>query len=339
MPEVVRGERSALIIATTEQGNLAKLLVSTGLRRSAPTGKGARMVPVISVDRFETIDRGDRVARKARGRDVALFDRFEFDLDTGQVVPPGFGGDIAFSSASEGGPGLIAIGENRLYAIDEPLTVPGSGPGRPSTGPAVMPTDFNGRYTLVSNGQMSGALELAVAADGTVSGRFRSDRNGSMYPVTGRVAADLSRRIAFEIQFPRSRQVFDGLLWTEEKNVFAGTVQILDHPFSFLAVREGAPLVPESIEATSPPRLPTALKATTRVVTMESQGDGYTLDGVPKSADELTTALSASARARAPVEALLRVPPSTPFERVERAVRVIRGAGISTIRMGASDPR
>ena len=45
--------------------------------------------------------------------------------------------------------------------------------------------DFNGRYTLVSNGQTSGSLELVVAADGAVSGRFRSDRNGSVYPSPG----------------------------------------------------------------------------------------------------------------------------------------------------------
>ena len=94
LPEVVRGERAALVIATTDQGNLAKLLVSPGLRRQAAAGDKAAMVPVINLERFETIDSGDRVSWKARGRDVLLFDGFEFDLDTGQVVPPGFGGDI-----------------------------------------------------------------------------------------------------------------------------------------------------------------------------------------------------------------------------------------------------
>lgn len=337
MPEVVRGERSALIIATTDQGNVAKLLVSVGLRRRSPTANPAEAVPVVSLDRFETIDRGDRVARKARGHDVVLFDRFEFDLDSGQLVPPGFGGDIAFMTAGKAGPGLIAIGENRLYPIDQPLAVPGSAPGRPTSGPGVVPSDFNGRYTLVSNGQMGGALEISVADDGEVTGRFRSDRNGALYPVTGRVAADLPRRIGFEIKFPRSKQAFDGLLWTEDKNVFAGTVQILDHPYSFLAVREGAPLVPESIEAANPPRPPAALKVTTRVVTLNDHG--YELDGGPRSADELRASLSEAARVQGPLEVLLRVPPATPFERVQGAVRAIRGAGISAIRLGAVDPR
>ncbi len=337
LPEVVRGERSALIVATTDQGNVAKLLVSAGLRRQASTGDPPRLVPVLSLDRFETIDRGDRVARRARGRDVVLFEGFEFDLDSGQVVPAGFGGDVRYSSRGAAGPELVALGTNQLYAIDRPLSVPGVEPGRPSAGPAVVATDFGGRFSLIANGQTSGALELNVGADGAVAGRFRSDRNGSMYAVTGKVAADLPRRIDFEIQFPRSRQVFEGLLWTDEKNVFAGTVRIADHPFSFLAVREGTALAPEPIDATSPPRAPTPLKDSTRVITME-EPDRYGFDGVPMSAEGLAAALAAAGKAQTPIEVLLRVPPATPFERFERAVRLVRGAGISTIRLTGADP-
>jgi biopolymer transport protein ExbD len=337
LPEVVRGERSALIVASTDQGNLAKLLVSQGLRSQPRPGGRPVLVPVISLDRFETIDAGDRVSRKARGRDVVLFDGFEFDLDTGQVVPAGFGGDIAYSSRGADGPELTALGQNSLYAIDKPVPIPGPVPGRPSSGPAVVPSDFNGRYTLVSNGQMSGELDIAVAADGAVTGRLRSDRNGSVYPVTGKVPADLSRRIQFEIKFPRTRQTFEGLLWTEEKNVFAGTVQILEHPYSFIAVREGASLVPESIDASSPPRSPAALRASSRVITLEADADRYTLDGVPKSTEELKAALVAATKERSSVEVLLRVPASTPFDRVQRAVRVVRAAGIEAIRFASVD--
>ena len=172
-----------------------------------------------------------------------------------------------------------------------------------------------------------------MAADGAVSGRFRSDRNGSVYPVTGRIPADLTRRIEFEIKFPRTRQVFDGLLWTEEKNVFAGTVQILEHPYSFVAVREGASLLPDSIDATSPPRAPAALKATTRVIALETGSGRFSLDGTPRTAEELTAALSSSVKGQSSTEVLLRVPASTSFEQVERAVRLVREAGVSTIRL------
>jgi hypothetical protein len=289
----------------------------------------------MSLDRFEAIDASDRVSRKARGRDVVLFDGFEFDLDSGQVVPAGFGGDIAYSSRGADGPELVAVGQNSLYPIDKPLQIPGPEPGHASAGPAVIPTDFNGRYTLLSNGQMSGTLEISVAADGAVTGAFRSDRNGSVYPVAGKVGADLSRRIEFEIRFPRTRQTFEGLLWTEEKNVFAGTVQILEHPYSFVAVREGASLVPESIDATSPPRAPAG--ASTRVITLGSDADRYTLDGSPKTADELTAALLSAVKERSPVEVSLRVPATMPFERVQRAVRLVRSTGIQTIRLANSD--
>jgi hypothetical protein len=112
----------------------------------------------------------------------------------------------------------------------------------------VLPGDFNGRYLLLANGQASGTLELAVDPAGAVSGRFRSDRSGTVYPVTGKVATDLPRKIAFTIQLPRTRQDYEGLLWTEHKNVISGTVLLLDHPYGFLAVREGASLNPEGRE-------------------------------------------------------------------------------------------
>jgi biopolymer transport protein ExbD len=73
-------------------------------------------------------------------------------------------------------------------------------------------------------------------------------------------------------------------------------------------------------------------------VTLNAQGDGYELDGVPKSAEELTGALAAASRAKDPIEVLIRVPPSVPFEKFQRAVRIVRGAGIGTIRLGASEP-
>ncbi len=336
MPEVVRGERAAFIIVATDEGNLAKLLVAPVLRRQAGAGRKGELAAVLQIERFETIDAGDRIARKARGREVLLFDGFEFDLDTGQVVPPGFGGDVAYTSKGERGPELTALGTSKLFAVDRPIAVPAAVPGRPSPGPGVLPGDFSGRYTLVANGQTSGALEIAVDAGGQVSGRFRTDRTGAEYPVSGKVAADLARRIEFEIKFPRSRQVYEGLLWTEEKNVFAGTAQIQEHPYSFIAVREGAGLLPETLEAISPPRSPPTLASTIRVVGLEAEADRYVLDGASRSADELKTALAAAAKAQTGASVLLRVSSSTPFHRVERATRLIREAGITNIRLAAA---
>jgi biopolymer transport protein ExbD len=335
LPEVLRGERSALVIVTTDQGNMAKLLVSSGLRKRQGDGGKEALAPVLILDRFETIDGRDRISWKARGRDTVLFDGFAFDLDTGQVVPEGFGGDICLKAAGgAAGPELTALGTNKLYTFDKPLPAAPASPGHPSAGRAVLPTDFSGRYSLMANGQMSGTLDLSVDPDGMVSGQFRSDRNGSVYPVTGKVAADLPRKITFTIQFPRSEQVYEGLLWTEEKNAFAGTVQILDHPYSFFAIREGASLAADTIDLDRalPPQI--AHSTTSWVITIEDAADRYTLEGAPKSAADLSTALAAVVKVHPNRGVVLRVPESMPFERVHRAVRIIREAGIASIRIG-----
>jgi hypothetical protein len=330
LPEVLRGERAAFVIVTTDEGNVAKLLLSSGMRKRGGADGKPGLVPVMIVDRFETIDAGDRMAFKARGRDLILFEGFQVDLDSGQVVPEGFGGDIRLAGGGAGDPELQALGTSKLYTFQKPLPVATSVPGKPSSGRAVLPTDFNGRYHLMANGQTSGNLDLSMDPEGMVTGQFRSDRNGAAYPVTGKVAADLPRKIEFTIQFPRSKQDYEGLLWTEEKNVFAGTVQILDHPYSFFAIREGAALPSDSIELSQKPLVQ---GSTNRVVILEDEADRYTLDGVAKTGDEIRTALVESARRHPSETVVLRVPESAPFDRVNRAIQIIRNTGNVSIRV------
>jgi hypothetical protein len=171
-----------------------------------------------------------------------LFDGFQFDLDAGQVVPEGLGGDIVFASRAPEDPRLAALGESRLYTLDKPPAAPKSVPGKPSGARGVQPGDFAGRYYLIANGQWSGTLELVVDDAGVVSGHFRSDRNGSSYPVTGKVAGEFAQKIDFAVQFPRARQDYQGFLWTEGKNAIAGTLSMLDRPYGFIAIREGTSL-------------------------------------------------------------------------------------------------
>ncbi len=178
------------------------MLVSPGFRKLKPTDKDGPLVPVLVMERFETIDAGDRRSFKSRGKDLTLFNGFQFDLDAGQVVPTGLGGDIVFLTDAPGGPRLAALGGSRLYTLEKPPPSPAPMPGKPSAGRAIVPADFGGRYNLMANGQWSGTLVLAVGRAGTVSGHFRSDRNGSSYPVTGKVAADIPQKIDFTVQFP-----------------------------------------------------------------------------------------------------------------------------------------
>jgi hypothetical protein len=242
LPGVLAGERAAFVIVKSDLGNLSKILVSGGFKKLTPADEGAASVPILILERFETIKASDRRSFSARGRGVTLFDGFQFDLDTGQVVPDGAGGDIRFTASGPSEPRLTTVGASRFYVLEKPLVLPAVGGGKPSSGRAVLPGDFRGRFDLVADGQWSGRLDLAVDAQGAVTGFFRSEKNGSTYPVSGKAGDGGPQRIRFEVRFPRANQSYDGLIWSEGKNVIAGTVTMLDHPYSFVAIREGTSL-------------------------------------------------------------------------------------------------
>jgi hypothetical protein len=333
LPVVLRDERTAFVIARTDQGNLAKLLVSSGLRRLKPSEKDGALVPVLILERFETIDAGDRRSFKARGKELTLFDGFRFDLDAGQVVPEGLGGDVVFLSDAPAGPRLAALNESRLYTLDKPVPPLAVTPGKPSAGKAVVAGDFSGRFNLIANGQWSGTLELGIDAAGGVSGHFRSDRNGSSYSVAGKVSTEVPQKIEFSIQFPRARQLYEGFLWTEGKNAIAGTVSMLDHPYGFIAVREGTSLGSE-IDVGAGPAV--ADKVGRRVVVLEAGSDRFTFDGQSKTEAELTEALAKAVKTDPATSALLHVGDSVPFERVRRAVGAVRAAGVTSVRVSTA---
>jgi hypothetical protein len=242
LPSVLPDERAAFVIVKSDQGNLAKILVSGAFKKLSVRDQEAKTVPVLLIERFETIDSGDRRSFKARGKGVTLFDGFQFDLDSGQVVPDQAGGDIRFTASAPGEPRLTALGTSRLYVLEKPLARAPAAKGQPSYGREVLATDYSGRFDLVADGQWSGRLELSVDAAGMVAGFFRSEKNGSSYAVTGKAGDGVPQRIRFEVRFPRATQSYDGLIWSEGKNVIAGTVTMLDHPYSFVAIREGASL-------------------------------------------------------------------------------------------------
>ena len=251
LPTVLRDERAALLIVVSDSGNVAKILVSAAFKKAQPDEKGdSTTAPVLIIERFETIDSVDRRSIKARGKSVMLFEGFKFDVDSGHVVPDRMGADLVFSSAGASEPGLQAVGTSRLYTIEKPLPPAQVAVGQPSSGREILTGDFTGRFNLVADGQLSGRLDLSVDGEGTVSGSFRSEKNGTSYPVTGKTGEGTPRRIRFDIKFPRSLQSFDGLIWSEGKNVIAGTVAILDQPCSFVAIREGASLrsTPSTVE-------------------------------------------------------------------------------------------
>ena len=224
----------------TDLGNFAKLLVLPGFRKR-PDGKGP-LVPLLVVERFEVFDAGNPATRLARGKNVMLFPGFQLDLDTGQVVPEGLGGDLSFTARGNEDGTISGVGSARISTLDTPPALPPTAAGIPSEGRVVRPADFAGRFRLNANGQWSGLLELAVDPAGSITGSFQSDASGLAYPVTGKVDPQLHQTAQFAIQFPRARQEYQGVLWTEGKQVIAGTAAMLGQDFSFVAVREGSGL-------------------------------------------------------------------------------------------------
>ncbi|MDR3639285.1 MAG: biopolymer transporter ExbD [Isosphaeraceae bacterium] len=355
LPTILRDSRSPLLLVKTDQGNVARLLVSPALRK--PQGSGEAMgamskgamkkdakgkdtpamvaapFPVLVLERFDTFDASNRSSRLVHGKDLILFDGFHFDLDSGQVVPEGQGGDLQFLVKGEGGPRLVPVGNAVVYTLAKPPAGAAQGAPRPSPGRLVVPTDFNGRYRLFANGQWSGTLDLSVAEDKTVTGRFRSDLNGASYPIEGQVGTESAQKIAFRIKFPRAHQDYEGLLWTEGKGAMAGTLTMLDRAYGFFAVREGARYAPEG-EDLGP--LEKASSRPNRKTVSVHKGQ-YTLDGKPQTDQELSDALKRAVAAESGTWVVLQVPEDESFADVRRALDVINAAGVVTVRLAPGD--
>ncbi len=335
LPGVLHDTRAALLVATTDRGNLARMLVSVALRK--PPGGGGEPVPVLVLERFDTFEAGQADNRLARGRDLILFDGFRFDLDAGQVVPDGQGGDLQFQAMDARNGSLTTLGTARLFAVSGlPAARAAVASTAPTPGRTVVPGDFAGRYRLFANGLWSGVLELKVGAEGAVSGEFRSDLNGTAYPVTGRVAADVPHKVAFRVAYPRVRQDFEGLLWAEGKGAMAGTLTMLDHAYGFFALREGGRIAPEDVEVGTLPTSSDSGKTGRRVVT--ARKDGSLLGGEALSGSELSDRLKGAVTADPATWVLLLIPGEITFADVRPTLEAIRTGGVATIRLAPADP-
>jgi len=330
-PSLLAGVRSPLVLAKTEQGNYARMLVSAGFRRSADDKK--ELIPILVIERFDTLEAGPATSRIAKGRDVVLFDGFQFDLDTGIVVPGGQGGDIAFSAKGEGGPVLSALKGTTLYTLDKsplaPLAADALTPGR-----AVKPRDFQGHFQMVADGQWSGRVELLVADDGSVSGRFRSDQTGGSYKIVGALTPDEPNRITFSVDLPRSRLEFDGRLWTEGKGAIAGIVTLLDRAYGFVAVREGGRLAAEGQDA-----IHLGTPAPNAAV-LSIAPDKVLLNGEPVTAADFTKRLAD----KGVRELMILAAPEATYSAILEYVELANEAGIESLRLRsapepAAEPR
>ena len=332
LPNVLVGTRSPLVVVKTDEANHARLLVTPALRKS--TGAGAEPIPILVVERFDTFEGNAATRRLAKGRELTLFDGFRLDLDTGQVVPDGQGGDIQFVAGGEGGPRLVPLKGSTMFTLAKSPLGEAEAARRPSSGRAVLKGDFAGTYRLFANGQTSGRLELKVDDAGVVTGRLRSDQTGGSYKVTGQAGGDPANKVRFAVELPRSREEFDGFLFVEGKGAITGSFVLLDRTFGFFAVREGGTLAPDGEDAIAdtggdsrPGRI---------VINVEAKA----LSVAGKKADEATVSatIAAALAADPSTWVLLRVSPDVAAGEVLRLVEELRKSGVTKIKFAPATP-
>lgn len=211
-----------LLLCKSAEGNVAKGLVNFGFRKGPD-----RPVGVLMIDRLVAYGTGTGDTSVAVARNVMLFPGFEFDIDLGQVVPPGFGGDLKFGADGS----LTPIGGATLAAID--------GPPAPAAEAVENLGPFAGEWRVEGDGRWKGTWQLVVDEEGAITGTWRSDDTQSTYPIQGRVGIQ-PHRARLEITLANARQSFDAYVWTAAPETMTGSVTLAGQSFGFQAKKVAA---------------------------------------------------------------------------------------------------
>jgi hypothetical protein len=227
---------SSCIVIETSSGNIAKVLLSWGFRKSTG-GAEQKAVPVLMLDRFVTYERNQGDSTVANSRNIMLFPGFRFDFDLGQVVPDGFDADVEFTEQGV----LKCLGSVKLYGMNgSQLPVDEAGPAKATTDKSVIsPEDFTGVWQVDGDGRWIGEWDLAVNEEGQASGKFFSAESQASYPITGQIGP-LPHQIKLQVQFNNATQVVDAYLWTKGKAAIAGSFTLAGRKFGLYATRQTA---------------------------------------------------------------------------------------------------
>lgn len=231
---VLSGITATFVVVKTNEDRMAKLLLMPARQKVT----SSKSVPILLIDRFVTYQDGTERAIQAQGKNVRLFDGFHFNLDLGQVVPTTVPGDIKFVVADDGKTYVEPVGKAELYLVTQPH--PDAAPKKTEKfviGPVFEPQYFSGQYKLYDDGRRSGELTLKVTEDGDVAGSYVSDKDGQKYEVAGKVT-DPVHKIHFRVTFPRTLQFFQGMMFTGDGRIIAGTSKLQEHETAFYAVRQ-----------------------------------------------------------------------------------------------------
>jgi hypothetical protein len=229
---VLPGVPAAVLIVKTNEGRWAKLTVQSARQKI----DAEKALPMLLVERYVTYKEGEERTVQSSGHNVSLFPGFRLSLDLGQVVPEQLGGDLRFVVD---GDKLYTepVGKARLFVLTKAVEFAAAKPGpKLVVGETFEPRYFNGTFKLHDDGRRSGTLKLQVTAEGDVTGSYYSDKDGSKYEVRGKVGSP-AHSIRFTVVFPRSEQMFQGMLFTGDGKAMAGTSRIADREAAFYAVR------------------------------------------------------------------------------------------------------
>ena len=236
--EVLPKPEGALIVVYTNGNRWAKLLV-TAAAQKLQTGPGAasEIVPVLRIERFVTFREASERAVKASGQAISVFPGFQFHLDMGQVIPAKYAGDLSVSEPKPLAISVKPVGKAKMYLITKPLP------------DAAVKLDqklefcgkfeakyFNGTFKLFDDGRRAGTLRLKIDGNNDVTGTFVSDLDGREYEVRGSVGKP-NHKILFTIQFPQTQQQYEGMMFTGNGKVIAGTSKLQEKEAGFYATR------------------------------------------------------------------------------------------------------
>jgi hypothetical protein len=229
---VVPGVAAAVLIVRTNEDRWAKLAVQSARQKI----DAEKALPMLLVNRYVTYKEGEERTVRASGDNVHLFPGFRLSLDLGQVVPRELGGDLRF--VAEGDQVYVEpLGKARLFVLTKPVArvEPKKG-AKLVVGETFDPHYFNGSYKLYDDGRRTGILKLELGEDGIITGAYYSDKDGQRYEVRGKTGSP-AHAVRFTVTYPRSEQVFQGMLFTGDGKALAGTSRIADREAAFYAVR------------------------------------------------------------------------------------------------------
>lgn len=223
-----------LLVVRTSDGNNAKLLAQFARQK-----QGQQQVPMALLERVTAYKPGQERALQAYAATVHLYDDFRFSLDLGQVVPASMSADLHFVNNADGGY-LEPVGNAKLYLVTRhlPGTEAKKPVGRSVLGEAFDPAMIAGTYQLFDDGRRAATLELAVDAEGNITGGYTSEQSGRKYEVTGKITPTMKHQLTFRVTFPNSTQDFTGYVFTKEAKALAGFSKFQGQEFGFYAVRE-----------------------------------------------------------------------------------------------------